>query len=81
MSDINQASKNEIPSIDMLKELYSHQERECWLCKEYAKKLEAGKELKEEELWHFTNCVMAWEEINRQSQNIQTSELQLDKAA
>ena len=63
MSDLNSASTNENPSIETLKELYSHQDRECWLCKDYAKKLEAGKELKEEELWHFTNCVMAWEQL------------------
>ncbi len=66
MSDLNSASENETLSIETLRELYSHQHRECYLCKSYAEKLEAGKELKEEELWHFTNCVMAWEEINHE---------------
>lgn len=66
MSDNNTASEYENPSIETLKEIYSHQDRECWLCKEYANKLEAGKELKEEELWHFTNCVMSWENINHE---------------
>ena len=78
MSDLNPASNNEAPSIDTLKELYSHQNRECWLCKSYAEKLEAGKELKEEELWHFTNCVMAWEQVNHENTE---EEQPLEKAA
>ena len=78
MSDLTPASTNEAPSLDTLKELYSHQNRECWLCKNYAAKLEAGKELKEEELWHFTNCVMAWEQIS----HVATEDEQpLEKAA
>ena len=78
MSDLNPASTNEAPSLDTLKELYSHQNRECWLCKSYAEKLEAGKELKEEELWHFTNCVMAWEQVSHEETEV---EQPLEKAA
>ncbi len=78
MNEINTASDLENPSIDTLKEIYSHQDRECWLCKEYASKLEAGNELKEEELWHFTNCIMAWEKI---SQRHIIVEQPLEKAA
>ena len=78
MSDLNSASEVENPSIETIKDLYSHQDRECWLCKEYASKLEAGKELKEEELWHFTNCVMSWEQINHEHILI---EQPLEKAA
>lgn len=66
MDDLNSAFDYENPSIQTLKELYSNQNRECWLCKEIANKIEVGKELKEEEIWHFTNCVMAWEEINHE---------------
>ena len=78
MSEQIQASSNETPSLETLKELYSHQNRECWLCKSYAEKLEAGKELKEEEIWHFTNCVMAWEQLNEESS---ITEQPLEKAA
>ncbi len=78
MSEQIQASANETPSLETIKELYSHQNRECWLCKSYAEKLEAGKELKEEELWHFTNCVMAWEQVNHENQE---AEQPLEKAA
>lgn len=69
----------ETPSIDQLKELYSHQNRDCWMCKSHFEKLNAGKELKEEELWHFTHCIMSWEAINHSS----ASEVnkQLEKAA
>ena len=81
MSDLNNIDY-ENPRLDTLKELYSHQDRECWMCKKYAAKLEAGEDLKEEELWHFTNCVMAWEEINHEcSHEDIISDQILEKAA
>lgn len=82
MDDIKTTSDYENPSIDTLKKLYSHQNRECWMCKKYMSKLEAGENLKEEELWHFTNCVMAWEEISHERpQEANSSEQILEKAA
>lgn len=66
------------PTVEQLKELYSHQHRECWMCKSHFEKLNAGKELKEEELWHFTNCIMSWERINHQHQ---IEEESMEKAA
>ena len=81
MSELNLASNNENPSIETLKELYSHQNRECWMCKKYAEKLEAGKELDSSELFHFTNCVMSWEEINHDNQAAPALEQTLEKAA
>ena len=65
MSDTVQTlAVEETPSLETLKELYSHQHRDCWLCKSYSDKLTAGKDLKEEELWHFAHCIMSWELVN-----------------
>lgn len=77
MSDtIQTLSAEENPSLDTLKELYSHQHRDCWLCKSYSDKLAAGKDLKDEELWHFAHCVMSWELVHHDD-----SAEQIEKAA
>jgi len=57
----------EPPTLEELTAIYSAQHRECWLCEGVAKKIAAGKEISEDDHWHFTSCVLSWEYLHRQS--------------
>jgi len=57
----------EPPTLKQLTELYASQARECWLCEGVAKKIQAGKEISEDDNWHFTSCVLSWDYLNRHS--------------
>lgn len=55
----------EPPTLAMLTDLYAEQNRECWLCEGIARKINDGKEISEDDNWHFTSCVLSWEHLNR----------------
>lgn len=57
----------EPPTLEKLMNIYSTQKRECWLCEGVAAKIAAGKEISEDDNWHFTSCVMSWEHLHRHS--------------
>ena len=83
MSDVNltpTVNEEMAPTLEELKELYSHQHRDCWMCAEAFKTVEAGKTLKDEQLWHFTNCVLSWEQLHTESAASESVE-QIEKAA
>ncbi|NLM17730.1 MAG: hypothetical protein GX221_08445 [Candidatus Riflebacteria bacterium] len=62
MTETSQAMAN--PTLEELSELYSAQHRECWLCEKIASKISAGKELSEDDTWHFSSCILSWEHLN-----------------
>lgn len=39
---------------------YKAQARECWLCAKIAGAIESGKDPSEDDMWHFTTCVLSW---------------------
>jgi len=43
-----------------LLQMYKSQTRECWLCEKIAKTIESGKDTSEDDMWHFTTCVLSW---------------------
>ncbi len=57
---------SEPPTQEMLMKMYSAQHRECWLCEGISKKIASGKEISEDDSWHFTSCVLSWEYLHRQ---------------
>lgn len=57
----------EPPTLEMLTAMYAAQQRECWLCDGISKKLAGGKEISEDDNWHFTSCVLSWEYLHRHS--------------
>lgn len=57
----------EPPTLEMLTAMYGAQNRECWLCDGIAKKIGVGKEISEDDSWHFTSCVLSWEYLHRRS--------------
>lgn len=57
----------EPPTLEELTTIYAAQHRECWLCEGVAKKIASGKEISEDDHWHFTSCVLSWEYLHRQS--------------
>lgn len=63
----NLQHNNEPPTLAMLTAIYAAQHRECWLCDGIAKKLGVGKEISEDDNWHFTSCVLSWEYLHRHS--------------
>ncbi len=58
----NGAAEGVEPAIDKasLLRTYRAQTRECWLCEKIAKIIESGKEASEDDMWHFTTCVLSW---------------------
>lgn len=58
----------EPPTLEQLTALYASQNRECWLCEGVAKKIQAGKEISEDDHWHFTSCVLSWDYLNRKTE-------------
>lgn len=56
---------SEPPTLEMLIQMYSSQHRECWLCDGISKKISNGKEISEDDNWHFTSCVLSWEYLHR----------------
>lgn len=42
--------------------------KECWLCNKIANALKGGKEITEEEKWHFITCVLSWTKLEPTSQ-------------
>ncbi len=56
---------SEPPTQEKLVQLYSKQNRECWLCEGISKKIVAGKDISDDDNWHFTSCVLSWEHLNR----------------
>jgi hypothetical protein len=55
----------EPPTLEELVALYAAQHRECWLCEGISKKIAAGREISEDDSWHFTSCVLSWEQLHR----------------
>lgn len=55
----------EPPTLEMLATTYAAQQRECWLCEGIARKINDGKEISEDDNWHFTSCVLSWEYLHR----------------
>ena len=55
----------EPPTLEALVSLYASQQRECWLCEGISKKIAAGREISEDDHWHFTSCVLSWEHLHR----------------
>jgi len=55
----------EPPTLEELVSLYASQQRECWLCEGISKKIAAGREISEDDNWHFTSCVLSWEHLHR----------------
>lgn len=53
------------PATDILQVLkvYQTQKRECWLCEKIAGALQGGKDTSDDEKWHFTTCVLSWENL------------------
>lgn len=45
---------------DSLLRTYKSQTRECWLCAKIAGTIESGKDASEDDMWHFTTCVLSW---------------------
>ena len=56
----------EPPTLEALTHMYAEQHRECWLCEGISKKIASGKEISEDDNWHFTSCVLSWEYLHRQ---------------
>ncbi|HNX75449.1 MAG TPA: hypothetical protein PLM07_02260 [Candidatus Rifleibacterium sp.] len=57
----------EPPTLEIVKQMYASQDRECWLCQGISKKIAEGKEISEDDNWHFTSCVLSWEYLHRKS--------------
>ncbi len=57
----------EPPTLETLTRMYADQHRECWLCEGISKKIASGKEISEDDNWHFTSCVLSWEYLHRQN--------------
>ncbi len=57
----------EPPTLEALTRMYAEQQRECWLCDGISKKIANGKEISEDDNWHFTSCVLSWEYLHRHS--------------
>lgn len=57
---------SEPPTLEMLMQTYASQHRECWLCEGISKKISSGKEISEDDNWHFTSCVLSWEYLHHQ---------------
>ena len=57
----------EPPTLEIIKQMYASQDRECWLCQGISKKIAEGKEISEDDNWHFTSCVLSWEYLHRKS--------------
>ena len=57
----------EPPTLEALAKMYKAQSRECWLCEGIATKIESGKDLSEDDKWHFTSCVLSWEYLHPQN--------------
>ncbi len=55
----------EPPTLESLVAIYAAQERECWLCEGISRKIAGGKEISEDDHWHFTSCVLSWEHLHR----------------
>jgi hypothetical protein len=55
---------SEPPTLDMLMQLYATQDRECWLCEGIARKIAESGEISEDDIWHFTSCVLSWEYLH-----------------
>ena len=55
----------EPPTLEALASIYAAQKRECWLCGGISKKIAEGKEISEDDNWHFTSCVLSWEHLHR----------------
>lgn len=75
------ANKDESLSVEELKKLYDNQHRDCWLCKDIAKSLEAGKELKDDQKYHFEACVLSWEHLHRHEAEADLTPELMEKAA
>lgn len=58
------AISEEEPTMENLLATYKKQQRECWLCDKIVKNLEAGKEISDDDKWHFSSCVLSWEHIH-----------------
>jgi hypothetical protein len=56
---------SEPPTLEALVAMYAAQDRECWLCEGISKKIASGREISEDDLWHFTSCVLSWEHLHR----------------
>ncbi len=57
----------EPPTLENLTRIYAGQHRECWLCEGISKKIASGREISEDDNWHFTSCVLSWEYLHRQN--------------
>ena len=57
-------SANEEPTIENLLSMYKSQQRECWLCDKIVKNIEAGKNISDDDKWHFSSCVLSWEHVH-----------------
>ncbi|MBU1108730.1 MAG: hypothetical protein KKB51_18790 [Candidatus Riflebacteria bacterium] len=55
----------EPPTLEALASMYAVQKRECWLCEGISRKIVEGKEISEDDNWHFTSCVLSWEHLHR----------------
>lgn len=55
----------EEPDLKYLIDLYSKQDRECWLCEGIASKISKDISISEDDTWHFTSCVLSWEHVHR----------------
>lgn len=44
----------EPPTLESLVAMYAAQQRECWLCDGISHKIADGKEISEDDHWHFT---------------------------
>lgn len=55
----------EQPTLDALTSLYKEQNRECWLCDKISKKILDGKEISDDDQWHFTSCILSWECVHK----------------
>jgi len=58
----NSAAEAVEPTTDKasLLRAYKSQTRECWLCAKIAGAIESGKDSSEDDMWHFTTCVLSW---------------------
>ena len=54
------ATPTGVPTLLNLMALFQTQARECWICKKIAADLARGKEINEDDTWHFTTCVLSW---------------------
>ncbi|MBF0546777.1 MAG: hypothetical protein HQM08_20185 [Candidatus Riflebacteria bacterium] len=44
---------------------FEAQNRSCWLCTKIAGVFKSGKELSEDDKWHLSTCVKAWENVHK----------------